>query len=97
MIAALPTWLDPAKLDFFEFWRFILTVACFIYAIVVTIQSLWGWALYLSGPERTTTLMRQYVIVHLLRLRLRPFAAELIQITAWTAILIWIIRIHPSH
>ena len=38
----------------------------------------------------------QYVIVHLLRLRLRPFAAELIQIAVWTAILIWVIRIHPS-
>lgn len=95
-LAALPPWLDPAKLDLFEFWRFILTVACFVYAAVVTIQSLWSWMLFLSGPERTTTLMRRYVIIQLLRLRLRPFGGELIQTAIWTVVLVWLVRAHTS-
>src|SRR5262245_8073462 len=95
-LAALPSWLDPTQLDLFEFFRFILTIACFIYAAVVTIQSVWNWMLYLSGTQRATTLLRRYLIIQLLRLRLRPFAGELVQIAVWTAVLVFLIRMHPS-
>src|SRR5262245_156273 len=93
-LAALPSWLNPTGLDLFEFWRFILTVACFIYAAVLTVQSIWNWLVYLSGPQRATTLLRRYVIIQLLRLRLRPFAGELLQIGVWSVVLAQLVRLH---
>ncbi len=44
-----------------------------VYATVVTLQSLWGWYVWLAGKDRYIGLVRRYVIVHGLRLRFRTF------------------------
>lgn len=83
-----------AHRDLFETWRLILGTACSVYAIVVTARSLWMWVLYLSGSERVMSLARRYLLVQLLRLRLRPFAGELVQIGLWLAVLIVLLNWH---
>ena len=80
--------------DVFESWRLLLTTVCSIYALVITGKSLWEWVVYLSAPDKTTTLMRSYVIASLLRIRLHRFAAELLQIAFWTAALLLILALH---
>lgn len=80
MLAWLSKWREC---DLFELWRLLLATVCAIYAIVVTGRSLYGWFVYLSQPDRTTTLIRQVVIVQLLRLRIRSFVGELLQIAFW--------------
>lgn len=87
-------WWNPARMDLFQFWRFVLSGACTIYAAVVMLQSLWRWALYLSGGERATTVLRHYVIVQLLRLRVRRFSGELVQIAIWSGVFLVLIRMH---
>jgi hypothetical protein len=78
--------------DVFEEWRLILGTVCTIYAVVVTTRSIYGWIAYFTQPDRTTNLMRQYVIVQLLRLRIRPFAWELVQIAFWSLASIVLLR-----
>jgi hypothetical protein len=80
--------------DLFELWRLLLGVLCGTYAAVVTARSLWGWVVYLSVPGRQTTVMRNYVLVLLLRLRPGRFAGELLQIFGLSVILFVLLRYH---
>ena len=38
--------------DFFNFWRYLIGWIVTVYATVLTIQSLYGWYVWLSGGER---------------------------------------------
>ncbi|MFH1420228.1 MAG: hypothetical protein ABII12_18300 [Planctomycetota bacterium] len=82
--------------DLFEMWRWLLCVVCAVYAVVVTGRSLWGWYVYLSARDRTRMIMRKYVVVQLLRLRLRPLARELSLIGFWLILLALVLSRHAS-
>ncbi len=71
--------------DLFDFWRLFLATAGAIYTIAMTVRTLRGWIVSFSAPDRQTVVMRRYVIVQLLRLRLARFAGELAQIGLWAA------------
>jgi hypothetical protein len=64
--------------DLFDFFRIALGVVVTIYATVVTLQSLWGWYVWLAGSDRYVSLIRRYVILHGLRLRFRAFWGDVI-------------------
>ncbi len=80
--------------DLFEVYRLVLTTICGVYAAVVIARSLWGWMVYFSGSDRTTSLMRSYLVVHLLRVRGGRFARELAWIGGYSAILIGLLIWH---
>jgi hypothetical protein len=65
-------------LDFFDFFRWALAIVATIYATVITLQSLWGWYVWLAGSDKYMTMLRRYVIVHGLRLRFRAFWGDVI-------------------
>ncbi len=64
--------------DFFNFWRYLLATVVTIYATVVTLQSLWGWYVYLSSADKFTTIARRYLVLHGLRLRIKTFGPDLL-------------------
>jgi hypothetical protein len=64
--------------DFFNFFRYALGTIVTIYATVITLQSLWGWYVWLAGTDKYISLVRRYVIVHGLRLRFRAFWGDVI-------------------
>jgi hypothetical protein len=64
--------------DFFNFWRYLLAWIVSIYATVVTAQSLWGWYVWLTGEDKYVSIVRQYVIVHGLRLRFKTFWGDVL-------------------
>ena len=66
------------QIDFFNFFRYALGTVVSVYATVVTLQSLWGWYVWLTGSEKHISLVRRYVIVHGLRLRFRTFWGDLL-------------------
>ena len=49
-----------------------------IYASIITFQSLYGWYVWLGGGERYVSMVRQYVIVHGLRLRFKTFWGDVL-------------------
>ncbi|MCA9256377.1 MAG: hypothetical protein KDA33_12105 [Phycisphaerales bacterium] len=80
--------------DLFEIWRWTLAVACSLYALVVTLRWLAGWLTYLGQPLRERTLIRRYIVLHLLRLRGGRFRAELLKIVAYSAAIVVVYWLH---
>jgi hypothetical protein len=78
-------------IDFFNFFRYVLAVIVTVYATVVTLQSLYGWYVYLSGGDKYITLVRRYVIVQGLRLRFRSFWGDVLIciLLSVACVLIW--------
>ena len=66
---------DP---DPFHFFRLSLAWIATIYATIVTLQSLWGWVVYLSGQDKYLSFVRRYLVIHALRLRFRAFWGDVI-------------------
>ena len=64
--------------DLFNFFRWWLTLFVTVYATVITLQSLWGWYVYLAGSDRYISLVRRYLIVHGLRLRFTAFWGDVL-------------------
>jgi hypothetical protein len=64
--------------DLFTFFRWVLSWIVTVYATVITLQSGWGWLVWLSGREKYISMIRRYVIVHGLRLRFRAFWGDVI-------------------
>ncbi|MBN1342952.1 MAG: hypothetical protein JXQ73_09750 [Phycisphaerae bacterium] len=71
--------------DLFYAWRYMLGVVCTIYAAVRLGQSLWRWQQYLWSGQRSTTLMRHYLVAQLVSVRVHRFTLELAQIAALLA------------
>ena len=59
--------------DLFDFFRRWLGIVATIYATIITLQSLWGWYVWLAGEDKYISLLRRYLIVHGLRLRFKTF------------------------
>ena len=77
--------------DLFDFFRYALGWIVTIYATIITLQSLWGWYVWLAGSDKYISLIRRYVIVHGLRLRFRAFWGDVIicLLLSVAFILIW--------
>ncbi len=69
-------------IELFHLWRFVLIVVCTIYTAIRLTQTAWRWQEILWAGTRTSGLMRHYLFVHLLRLRVHRFTLEMIQIAA---------------
>jgi hypothetical protein len=83
-----------SDLDTFQFFRLTVAWIATIYATVVTLQSLWGWVVYLSGSDKYMTLVRRYLIIHALRLRFATFWGDVIicMLLCVAFVLLW--RLH---
>ena len=64
--------------DFFNFWRYLIGWIVTIYASIITLQSLWGWYVWLEGRDRYMSMLRRYVIVSGLRLRFKTFWGDVL-------------------
>lgn len=65
-------------LDAFDFFRWVLSIVATIYATVVTLQSVYGWFVWLSGSDKYMTMLRRYLVVHSLRLRFTTFWGDVL-------------------
>ena len=80
--------------DFFNFFRWALATIVTIYATVITLQSLWGWYVYLAGTDKYAGLLRRYLIVHGLRLRFRAFWGDVIICVLLSVVFLILWRAH---
>ena len=65
-------------IDFFNFFRWLLSIVATVYATIITLQSLWGWYAWLAGQDKHIGMIRRYIIVHGLRLRFLKFVGDLV-------------------
>ena len=68
----------PREFDLFDLFRWVLATIATVYATVVTVQSLWGWYVFLAGDDKYMTMLRRYLVVHGLRLRFKTFWGDVI-------------------
>ena len=66
------------EVDFFNFFRWTLATFAGIYATIVTLQSLWSWYIWLAGSDKYVGMLRRYLVVHGLRLRVKAFWGDVI-------------------
>lgn len=64
--------------DLFQFFRYVLGVIVTIYFLIITLQSLWGWYVWLSAGDRYVSMLRRYLVVQGLRLRFKAFWGDVI-------------------
>ena len=67
-----------ADYDLFDWFRLALGWIVTVYATVITLQSLWGWYVWLAARDKYVGLLRRYLIVHGLRLRFSTFWGDVI-------------------
>ena len=82
------------NVDFFNFWRWLLFIVGTVYFCVITAQSLYGWYVWLGGGERYVSMVRQYVIVHGLRLRFKTFWGDVLICVLLTVAFLILWRAH---
>ena len=64
--------------DLFAIFRWLAFVFVTIYVIITTIQFLWSWYTFLRSRDRYIGLLRNYLILHGLRIRVKSFAGDVI-------------------
>ena len=82
--------------DLFSFFRWLAFVFVTIYVTITTLQSLWGWYVFLWQRDRYTNLLRSYVMLHGLRLRVRSFGGDALvcALLCVAFLLIWRAHVH---
>ena len=84
------------ELDLFFLFRRALVTVCTVYAAVRLGAAAWRWVDYLSGSQRETVLLRRYIIIQLVRLRLHRFTFELAQILVLAAAFLYVVWLHHT-
>jgi hypothetical protein len=72
------TFSTMPDIDAFDCFRYLVGWIATIYATVVTVQSALSWYDTLARPDKYLSILRRYLIVHGLRVRLRRFGGDAI-------------------
>jgi len=80
--------------DLFYLFRYLLCLLCTIYAAVRIGQTLIRWRRWLWADGRSQALVRRYLMAHLVRVRLRRFGLDVLQIVLLVVILWQVILLH---
>lgn len=86
-------WTMPA-FDAFPFFRFLLAVFVAAYTLIATGQFVREWHRDSMASAREEALVRRYLVVHVLRIRIKPFARDLLEIAALLAIFAYLVGRH---
>jgi hypothetical protein len=82
------------EFDLFAFYRFILTVLVASYMVVKLACFMWRWQSFGADDPRGVGLLRRYLIVQLLRTRLRRFMPDVAAIGVLLIVLLLLIGAH---
>ena len=80
--------------DPFEFYRFFLSVLVCCYTVARLTTFIWRIQGFTIPTIRGTSLVRRYLLVHLLRIRWRRFIPDLVTIAALGAVLGLLVSLH---
>jgi hypothetical protein len=81
-------------MDLFEFYRTLLFLILTVYAAVMTITMILHAMWLFTGRDRTAAMIRKYLVVLLLRMRLSVLRSELTQIVVLFALFVYLVYLH---
>ena len=64
--------------DLFNFFRWGVSIVVTVYCVIIMGQQGYSWYVWLMTDDRYMTIVRQYVILHGLRLRFRTFWGDVL-------------------
>lgn len=82
--------------DLFYLFRWGVGWVATVYATVITVQSLYGWYVYLTAGDRYTSMMRRYILLQAVRLRIGSFGGDLLVCLLLCVAFVIIWRAHYS-
>jgi hypothetical protein len=95
--------VTPAKGDdsvpditVFHLYRYMLVIVVSCYVTVRLVTFIWRWQLNVQSAERPEALVRRYAVTLFLRVRLRRFWFDFLQIGTMLAALIYIVMLHRN-
>jgi hypothetical protein len=65
-------------IDLFTFFRWGLSIVVTVYCTILMAQQGYTWYVWLMSDDRYIAILRQYVILHGLRLRFRTFWGDVL-------------------
>ena len=84
--------------DLFDLFRWLLGTVVTVYATVVTCQWAWSWWVWLTRPqagyERHFSILRRYLVLHGLRVRMRRFGGDLLVIAGLSIVFVLLFWAH---
>lgn len=84
--------------DLFHLFRWLLGIVVTVYATVITVQVAWEWWVWLTRPEqgmeRPFSMLRRYLLVHSLRLRVKRFGGDLLVIVGLLVVFVLLMWAH---
>lgn len=83
-------------IDPFAIFRTTLFIALAVYTIVTAAGTILRVAVVLGGSDPKKRLLRAYLSYQLVRVRIRPLAAELLEIALWVAVLLGLWWLHTE-
>ncbi len=87
---------DLEHFSLFHLYRWILVVLGVTYATALTIAYFWNLHLQLRQAGSRGQLVRRYLLLHILRLRLRRFWLDVVEIVVLVAILWELVALHSA-
>lgn len=79
------------EIDLFSFYRRLLLIILGSYSVIRLMLFIWRWRADSLAARRHEALLRQWVEVSVLRVRMRRFTLSVLQIALLTAILGYVI------
>jgi hypothetical protein len=84
--------------DLFDLFRWLLGTIVTIYATIVLLQWAWSWWVWLTRPdpgyERHFALLRRYLVIHGLRIRVTRFGVDLLVIIGLCIVFVLLLWAH---
>ena len=80
--------------DLFDLYRDLLALVVGTYVVVRTLNFIWRWQLATGSAPRLEGLLRRYLVVSVLRLRVRRFVFELGQVFLLIGVLSYLAWLH---
>ena len=82
--------------DLFTIFRWLAFVFVTIYVTITTLQFLWSWYTFLRQRDRYIGLLRNYLILHGLRIRVKSFAGDVVvsALLCVAFLLMWRAHVH---
>lgn len=65
-------------IDVFNFFRWGLSIVVSVYCVILMAQQGYSWYVWLMTDDRYMSIVRQYVVLHGLRLRFRTFWGDVL-------------------
>ncbi len=80
--------------ELFDLYRQVLVIVVGTYAVVKTVNFALRWQAKTSAARRAEAVARRYLVVQFLRLRIRRFTLDLLQVAALLVILSYLLWLH---